>query len=204
MGRKGKPVAVFKEIDGVRHKRCRGPLHREGKFVPVGEFFLIRSGRFEGMPRAHCKDCESVFRGTERMVPLDQGWINLLDEIVFRVGVMETCRLLERSQNWLWLVRRKRVNSIQRRTARKIVLVLMQLRKENYARHRLSIKHGSSLRGHKERIPVERRDFNGPDSHAAETRRNWSKEHPERDKIAQDRRNAKRRSGSLTEGAITE
>jgi hypothetical protein len=187
LAKKGEHVAVYKKIHGTMHKLCRGPLHKEGKFVPVTNFYVIQSGRNQGKFRPQCKECESFHRGTERYVKLDRVWLNRIEEIVYRVGIMETCRRLGKSQNWLYNIRKHRVHHMQRRTARQIVLVLSELRRDNVARHKYSIKYGATRRGKPERIPTQSKHFNGPDIHSIEQRRNWTKENPEREAANQAR-----------------
>lgn len=151
-------VAEYKVIDGELHKLCKGVLHRQGQFVPVTNFYRGRNSRVERF-RSSCIDCEFARKGSERSVVVTQVWINWIDEIVNRVGVLEGCRRMGVSDSWYRWVRRTKPQKMHRKTARKIVKALRELRADNIVRHRDSIIHGAEQRGHQERVPTHPRHF---------------------------------------------
>lgn len=155
MGKKW--VAEYRTIDGVLHKLCRGPLHPNGRFIPVSDYFVRpeRKGRW----RSRCIDCEFARKGYERNIFVTQMWVNWLDEIVSRVGVREGCRRMGLSPAWYRWFKRTKPKTMRKRTARKIVNTLRELRSQDIVRHRDSIHHGSAQRGHREKVPNHPRDY---------------------------------------------
>lgn len=151
-------VAEYAVIDGELHKLCKGVLHREGHFVPVTNYYKGREARREKL-RNFCIDCDYARKGSERGVVVTQLWMNWLDEIVNRVGVAEGCRRLGMSDAWYRWMQRTKPRKMHRKTARKIVRTLRELRADNVVRHRDSIRHGSEQRGHRERVPTHPRHF---------------------------------------------
>jgi hypothetical protein len=193
----------LQEINGVLHKKCRGKLHPEGEFLPVTSFYAYKD-RTKGRWRSICIDCEFARKGAERNVPVDRVWINWIDEIVYRVGIREGMRQLGMSDSWYRWFKRTKPRSIHRSTARKIITTLKYLRANEIARHRKSIRHGAHLRGRQERTPQHAKDFNGPNMHATERRRNWSQANPERQRANDLRGKArKQQKRAARNGAIT-
>lgn len=161
--------AVFKTIRGIEHKLCTGPLHREGKFVKITDFWLRGNGRL----RPQCKACEVSYLNSEPLVPMQRIRF-ALDECIFRIGKAETARRLgvkgTRISEWI----RKPPNHqkfIKRRFARALITLLHELRRDEIARHRDSIRHGSAVRGRKEKTPKGKHDFNGVNETANALRR---------------------------------
>jgi hypothetical protein len=148
--------AVYKTIKGIEHKLCTGPLHREGKFVPVSKFHARRNYRHRGQ----CIACNDVSKGSEPLVP----YLEIrfaVEELCFRLGQQETARRLHTRPPKVWAWRKGRAKFVKRSTARRIISLLAQVRANNEARHRRSIKHGAAMRGRAERVPYGIYDFNG-------------------------------------------
>lgn len=149
--------AEYKVIDGVLHKLCTGPAHRDGKMVPVSNYYP-RSDAKNGL-RNQCIDCEYVRKGAERNVKFTSQWWAWITEIVNRVGVREGMRQCGLSEAWFRWAKKNRPKTMHRSTARKILKALQELRKNEIVRHKDSIHHGAYLRGHEEKIPISRADY---------------------------------------------
>lgn len=139
--------AVYQEIDGVKHKLCTGPSHRVGKFIPVDNFYV----RGNGVIRPWCKFCEGSGKGTEPMVRYKNVQF-AVDELISRLGKAETARRIEIKYGTLWAWLHGQREYVHRRTARRIIRALIFARSRKEVRHRLSIRHGSNMRGHRERV----------------------------------------------------
>lgn len=192
--------AVYKTINGVKHKLCTGPAHREGKFVPISNYFM--RGDDKTTPRAQCKQCESIQRGSEKMMPYSEIQF-AVNELIYRLGKAETARRLGIKAHTLssWTNGSRR--SIHRRNARAIISTLAEVRAKGEVRHKKSIKHGASARGKEERQPRWRDDFNGPNNGKTEIKRVWTHKLP-REEMRRRWRETKRRQAErkrLTEAA---
>jgi len=128
-------------------KICRGPLHREGKPLPLDNFLKQPDGR----PRSYCRACDSARKGAEQQVKFSAHYHAWLELIVNRLGPAEASRRLPLTYTQLWALRNRPPEMIRRRTARKIVTLLNELNCTEEVRHRLSIRHGASARGRPER-----------------------------------------------------
>lgn len=144
----------FRIIDGRKHKRCRGPLHKDGRWLPL-ENFIYPNGKI----RSQCKACDSHYKGSESLVPLTNFYLAQFQFCINCLGIMEASRRIEISQSALWSIRRNKVRKIKAKTARKVLLLVKTLNDTGEVRHRLSIRHGAKARGRKERIPTARNDF---------------------------------------------
>lgn len=193
--------AVYKTYGGVKHKLCTGPGHREGKFVPLSNFFL----RYDkpGVPRSQCKHCESIHQGSEQRVAYSEIKF-AVNELIFRVGKAEAARRIGIKPATMWEWTKGRRDFIQRRKARAVITALAEARASNEARHKKSIRHGASLRGRKEKVPQRYQDFNGPNNTAAIHKREQRKElgeiYLERERQRYQKR-TRVKSGSLTTAA---
>lgn len=148
------PRFRFHTINGVQHKLCKGPLHRKGSWVCVDDYFK----RPDGFPRPHCKACESFHRGSERMIPAKK-YLPWIEHIIDRLGIIETARRLEISQQSLWRITNGKSTKLKRRTVRKIVALHIELRKTREVRHRDSIRHGAAQRGRPEKPIKYKKDL---------------------------------------------
>lgn len=89
--------------------------------------------------------------------PTTTGWVPLarvrpfLIELVNRLGREEAARRMGRTPRWLWYVEHEKIRSVQRDTARRILMTLRECRSHDEVRHRKSIAHGAYLRGREER-----------------------------------------------------
>lgn len=151
-------------VDGVRHKRCNGPLHIEGgELLPLRLFWIHKSGVREGKLFSRCRDCSRIDKGRT-----NSGYIHvdsvrkIFDEIEARLGRAEAARRLN-SDTKLYI----RLNSgkkmyFEKATVQRAMILLRELRMKDEVRHRDSIKHGAAARGHKEKIVMERKDLYKP------------------------------------------
>lgn len=116
--------------------------------------------RGDGRLRPQCKQCESINRGTEPMIPYSEIRF-AVEELIFRVGKVEASRRIGVKATTMYEWTRGKRKFVHRRSARAIVTALAEARSKNEARHRKSIKHGATMRGKQERIPRHPSDFNG-------------------------------------------
>jgi hypothetical protein len=146
--------------------------------MPLTSFWMHKTGKREGKPFSQCIRCERLSRGRgsdSGLVSIDRVWF-IFKELQYRIGKAETCRRLGLSFNFWYRMERRIYNNIHRSTVKNAMFLLRELREENVARHRASIRHGSAQRGLKEREPKDRKDFNGKDEYANEWRRKRRKD----------------------------
>jgi DNA-binding Xre family transcriptional regulator len=153
----GQPTEIRK-IEGVEHKFCKGlPETHEGMWMPTKDFRVSRShGRL--MLYFCCKRCESYRRGAEQYVSASR-YQPFIIEIIRRLGKEEAARRLKMTSAALRNIRVGKTKHIQRKNARKIVLLLNELRDNNVVRHVDSIHHGAYLRGKSEKVPHNAHEF---------------------------------------------
>lgn len=152
--------AKFKSINGVVHKMCNGRSHSSPTWIAVDSFRPQTRGK-KGKYRSQCNDCDAFYHGSESMVKFSQyEW--MVVELVNRLGVEEAARRIGISQQTMYHWRNRKPLKIKRKNARKVVNTLATVRKAGEVRHRDSIRHGSLVRNHKEKIPVDQRDFYKP------------------------------------------
>lgn len=156
----------YKTINGESHKLCNGPLHKpEGEWMPLHSYFIMKKGSRAGKPLSRCMACDRVYKGRDKkggLVPVNRVWF-IFEELRARIGKAETCRRLGISINLWYRVEHRVYRNMYRKTAKAAMLLLRELRTNNVARHRDSIRHGAAMRGHKEKRPVLRTEFNGVD-----------------------------------------
>lgn len=184
----GRNHAVRKVIRGVDHKLCTGPLHTDGKFVPISQFYKDKRGYL----RSWCKACDFSIKNSEPTVPITTVKF-ALDELIYRLGFMEATRRLGISSNALSSWKSGRATKLKKKNAVKIVQALAEVRANGEVRHRKSIRHGAAQRGHAERVPSARDDFNGPNNKNAETKRRNRVSSGKLDEIRAKDRDRKRR-----------
>jgi len=201
----GRPYEVRRRR-GREFRKCAGPLHRQGKWIPVSEFGIrAKSKRL----RSHCRACEHVHRYKK---PPRDGLVGYVQMKKFRFAVME----LERRLGKVEACRRVGVGwttwqrwssptclKIQKRTAAKLIQTLAEVRAKGEVRHANSIRRGASRRGEIELVPVEWKDFyiQAYDSHT-ESRRKWRENNPEKEQAQYVRAKAKRQAKSAAEKAL--
>lgn len=184
--------ADTKIIEGRLHKWCSGLQGKSHKprYVPISNFYPAKT---KIGVRSECMDCTALARGTTPDVKFTAQYRMWVNEIIYRVGHEEAARQIGISSTHLREIKNRPGKRIRKSTAQKIVKALAELRRNNVARHRDSIKHGAYLRGKKEKIPTRRKDFNGPDDHATQSRRDWGRKNPEKQKL-QEQRAAQRKT----------
>jgi len=162
MPRKGERAEKFKREGGKMFKFCRGPLHRDGAWICVDDFYLnkSKSKQGKGIYRSHCKRCENFYHYGKMnwLVPREQIEF-AVEELIRKLGTVETARRLGRTGTWMRLFKHGEIRRVQYRTAEVILRTLFEVRKTGEVRHRLSIKHGAAARGRAERKPSQPRDF---------------------------------------------
>jgi hypothetical protein len=148
MGRK----AQYKVIEDQTHKLCKGVLHREGKWVPVHNFYMDRIWL-----RSWCKDCEREHTrpGGEPYV-LRADYMFAITELINRLGKYEAARRCDIKWGSFWRIVNGKHKYMQRSVARRIIRALAEVRTEDEIRHRDSIRHGAAKRGRKEKMVTNR------------------------------------------------
>lgn len=192
---------MFTTIDGIKHKACYGRLHPEGKWVPISQFHNRRWASGRKGPRPNCKACESAARGVEQQVPFRRfSW--MIEELVARLGQAEAARRIGIRSSTMWEWRHNPPKMMHRKSARKILLALHEVREKREVRHRLSIHHGSSMRGKPEKIPKKRSDYYKPhgDADNESKRRLWANMDEERreQQLARERERKRKKPGETT------
>lgn len=159
--------------DSKGRKRCNCSIH-QGEFIDLSNFTLRKSGYRKGLPLARCKWGEEESKGRVGNNPL-RGYLLLSDPVV-RNTIIE----LERRIGQAETIRRCRLNTvffrnfygknklrkpqrrIQKRTFKKLLEVLIEVRQKDEVIHRDSIKRGAVVRGEKVKRPVDPRDYYVP------------------------------------------
>lgn len=132
-------AGVYKEINGVWHKRCNGPAHDEATYMPATKkFFYVvaakqnRSGyRFS----SQCRLCTLWAR--VKSPGLDHGWIeaNRVREYYIegcnRVGMTEFARRVGMSAEGMSNVIRGKGKSVQKAKLRRVMLEIVSIRRNN-------------------------------------------------------------------------
>lgn len=152
----------YKIIKGVKHKICNGPLHQEeGEWLTLDKFFIMKNGARKGKPESRCKACRRFQKdrlSESGYIEIDKvKWIFL--ELQNRLGKTEVVRRLNLGTNFWVRLENKTQKYMQRRNAIKAFHLLQEVRAKNEVRHRTSIKRGAALRGEKEKVPSDPRDF---------------------------------------------
>lgn len=144
---------TYKEINGLRMKRCPSVKHKGPEYLPLDYFYI----RANGNPRSSCIRCEGCDGPMVLFSTYYKSWIK---SIINRLGMMETCRRLEISEKtyykWTGL---KPPRRIRRKHARAIVHLMRELRHTGEVRHKRSIHRGASQRGETERPVRAATDF---------------------------------------------
>jgi hypothetical protein len=159
---KTQAVRRYREINGKLHKLCNGPLHRQGRYVPITDFYRRRRNGVL-RPRPQCKDCEAHWQGSPRLVPYSRVKF-AVTELVSRVGKAEAARLIGITNQQMWLMVTGQKKSLQHKTVAKILLALKYARDNNLVRHRDSIIHGATQRGREERAIQTAKDYYQPET----------------------------------------
>lgn len=157
-------------------KRCNGPLHK-GEYLHLSEFWTHRKGERAGKPFSQCIRCENFNKwGREDIY---HGLVEykevkfIFDELVNRIGKAETVRRLGISSSFFSRRKHRTYKRIRKGTVAKAMVELKKCREAGEARHRKSIRHGSAVRGRKERIPIKDTDYNGVNNKGTEIKRNF-------------------------------
>lgn len=171
----------FKEISGVMHKKCNGPLHEEGgEFMPVNAFWTHKSGQRAGKLFSRCAACERLADGRipqDGLIAVSRIWF-IFVELRERIGKAETCRRLGISMNMWYRVERGIYKNMYRKTARAALLLLRELRMNDTVRHPDSIKYGAARRGREEKkarrsyVDKSSPEYNG--NFAERSRQRWA------------------------------
>ena len=189
--RPGRRFAPMRMIGGIEHKACYGPLHPEGAWVPLYDFYG-RSENGHRVAQYRCKRCHCAAPGWERFMLLEQhGWI--IEELVVRIGINETHRRTGCAIQSIWRWRTGRQRYIRRESLRKIIPVLREARLNNEWRNQRSIHRGAAMRGEPE-LPLAPRNehWRTPDEQA-KFQAEWDKRYNAELSLKRKRLRAKRR-----------
>jgi hypothetical protein len=160
---------LYKEINGIKHKRCPCPAHAGPLYLPAD------SNYFYPKKNGMASWCIRCYGSDGRMVNFSAYYKGWLKSITNRLGVMEACRRLEIDYKTYWNWQNQPPRMLRRKQARSIVHVMRELRHTGEVRHKASIHHGASFRGKQER-PVKRKKdlYKGRNGDAeAEAKRKW-------------------------------
>jgi hypothetical protein len=158
----------FRKINGVLHKQCRGPAHDEPTWLPATEkyFYFYKTGMYRGQIYGRCRRCvnwKRIKKCPEKsgVVPIDEIRPFFI-EAVNRVGLTEASRRIGMHyQNVKTIIDGNRTK-VLRTSAEKVILAVMEMRKNGEVRHRDSIHFGASARGVPEKKVVNREDLYKP------------------------------------------
>lgn len=132
--------------------------------MPLRSYHIFKTGPRAGKPLSRCIACERVCKGrlvNSGLVPVSAVYF-VFREIESRIGRAEGCRRLGMSPN-LWKRLDKGVyRRMEKNTAAKAMVLLLELRANDEVRHRDSIRHGAKSRNHSEREVREWRDLYYP------------------------------------------
>jgi hypothetical protein len=151
----------YKKVKGEYYKLCTGCLHGEGgAWLPLHSFWIFKNGKRAGKPVSQCKACERVNRGRSGngVVPVSRVHFAFV-EIERRLGRTEACRRMGVSMNLWYRLQNGTYQNMYYSTAEKALVLLKELRENNVARHKDSIKYGAAARGAEEKIPKRNNDF---------------------------------------------
>jgi hypothetical protein len=155
-------TARMKIIRGLQHQYCQGVLHPDGEWLPIGRFHE-HTKRGKLTHRRTCAECDEASGKMVPFVPFKDRHKAWLRSIVNRLGTMESCRRLGVHNKTL---RHWQSNSpptrLRRKHAKKIVLLMRELRVSGEVRHRDSIHYGSTKRGAPEKLVTQRRHLYRP------------------------------------------
>lgn len=137
-------LGIYKQIDGVWHKRCTGPQHDETPiFLPANEkYFFVRKSRIKsngqgtyGQLSSRCRLCEAyanvkVSTGYHGWVPT---WsvIHYYAEAVNRIGLAELARRTELQESSITAVLTGKTRNVRKNNLRKVMLELVSIRRKN-------------------------------------------------------------------------
>lgn len=189
--RRTREQQAFKLIDGALHKKCNGPTHSGWVWLPVTQFWKSKYSRL----RAQCITCESAVQNSETLIDISTVYF-ALDELIRRLGVAEAGRRVGISDKTVTTIHRKQVYKVKRKTARKIIAALHEVRQAEEVRHRKSIRHGAYLRGREEKTPQHRSEFYKPTGDTdLEFRRRYRQENIEQERATDRARKARKGQG---------
>jgi len=153
--RSAHPSYRFQVVNRIPYKLCKGPLHREGVWIPLDDFiYKYRK------PRSQCRDCERVQHNVSALLEYTDLYSTALTAIVNRIGIQEASRRMEISQPTVSkLFKNGKRQKIRRSTAAKILQTAKLLQESGEVIHRDSIKHGASQRGRAIKTPQTWKDF---------------------------------------------
>lgn len=89
-------------------KLCKGALHRQGVYLPVSRFHVLKSGRRAGKHMSECADCWRARQGSDYSVPVEHV-LPLIDRLVAHVGSNEAlCARIGVYKNQISVVRKQK------------------------------------------------------------------------------------------------
>jgi hypothetical protein len=128
---------VYKQIDGIWHKRCRGPVHDEPVYLPASDkYFGYRalSGPRGGHFRSYCRLCDnwSKLKAKNR----SSGWVPVSDarhfylEAANRIGAKELSLRTGIHYQTITDVLQGRTKNVQRNKLRLVMLELVSIKRK--------------------------------------------------------------------------
>jgi hypothetical protein len=134
----------------VKTKICSGPAHSSPTELPLTEFYLRKSKGRMNEPVSRCKKCCNWSKlknpeGDHGTIPAEKVR-PILQEVVGRIGLWNSIRMTEISENTITCILNGTTERVQKKTAAKILATLRKLRKQGIAYHKTDIAAGVATR----------------------------------------------------------
>jgi DNA-binding Xre family transcriptional regulator len=128
---------TYKQINGQWHKKCKGPAHPEGVYLPWNEkyYYLYKKGARAGTFTSQCRLCHQWHKvkspGTDHgLVPISQ-IRHFYIEGVNRVGMTELAKRAGVTAEHIKLVISGKQKYVRKATLKKIMLELVSIKRHN-------------------------------------------------------------------------
>jgi hypothetical protein len=138
-------IKYASQSDRRRRKKCSLALtHDPDELISVHDFYVRGTGRYPRRRRPECKKCHIYLRKLDRAeerfrqgravlqkhVQLDSRFVKLLQELYDRIGVFSLCDRVGVSTTTYYNWRNGKTTLIKKELAKRLVLVLAQVRME--------------------------------------------------------------------------
>lgn len=146
---------TFKLVDGIWHKRCKGPSHPEPVYLPATEkyFTPLNNPKTRNRFESQCRLCRCWKRLGKTSGDLEHGLvpvsevIQFYEEAVNRIGLMELARRTGLTYWGISDVLYRRRKSVQKRNLKKVLLELVSARRKNEVNNNPNSKYFIQRRG---------------------------------------------------------
>lgn len=195
----------IRKINGISHKLCRGPLHKNGAWVKTTLFAIRSVPRTDGTSalKAWCRACENANRNNSPTQPEISGYIYVaiiapfMKELENRLGAEEAIRRCGVGHSTWYQWRKGTRTKTQRAVALRVLITLREVRQSKEVRHRKSIRRGAKLRGEPELTPKRPFEFYRPVGDIEKENRNkYRADHLEQERATQNARKKRQRDAA--------